>query len=179
MVDRRQAGRNPVRSLVLILAFATLAASQSRATEADPRCAPLHNNIVCLCALQAGGDVQEPRGGGALHAFLPRGSESAYNACLQAARGPRASAGPHMKVVEASSGAPTLLFTWYNCTSHRPYQGTASVINGTLTYKNVVKNICGNSDEPAREIWYTPNPGFTGTDKAITHNVLHVSIIVH
>jgi hypothetical protein len=83
-----------------------------------------------------------------------------------------------MKVVEASPGAPTLLFTWYSCTKHRPYEGTASVSNGTLTYKNIVKNVCGNSDEPARELWYTPNPGFTGTDKAIVHNKLYISIIV-
>jgi hypothetical protein len=29
----------------------------------------------------------------------------------------------------------------------------------------VIQNSCGNSNEPARQVWYTPLPGFRGIDK--------------
>jgi hypothetical protein len=77
---------------------------------------------------------------------------------------PTASAGTRTKEVNAKAGVPTLLFVWYDCVRHFPYQGTAFVENGTLTYKDAVRNRCGGANEPARELWYTSNSGFTGTD---------------
>ena len=72
MVGRKCVGQISLRSLILILAFATLAASSARATEIDPRCAPFHNSFMCACALQVGGDIHESRGGSELRVFYPK-----------------------------------------------------------------------------------------------------------
>ena len=65
---------------------------------------------------------------------------------------------------EAQSGKPTRIFNFFDCTSHIPWQGTAFVDHGTVTYKDVTQKRCGNPSEPAREVWYTSPPGFTGVD---------------
>jgi hypothetical protein len=65
---------------------------------------------------------------------------------------------------EAQSGKSTLLYTFFNCTSHRPSQQTAFVAHGMLTYRELTQNRCANADEPARQVWYTSNAGFVGAD---------------
>jgi hypothetical protein len=79
---------------------------------------------------------------------------------------------------EASSGKPTRIFSFFSCTNHHPYQGAAFVEHGTVTYKDVVGNRCGSVAEPAREVWYTSPPGFTGED-TVTFPFSGGSTIIH
>jgi hypothetical protein len=65
---------------------------------------------------------------------------------------------------EAPSGKPTRIFTFFNCTLHKPWYGTAFVEHGTVAYKETTQKRCGNASEPAREVWYTSPPGYKGTD---------------
>ena len=78
-------------------------------------------------------------------------------------------AGAYRTYVERSvqSGAPTRIWTFYNCIGrkHSPFAGTAFSEHGSVIFKEVPKNRCGIADVPTREVWYTSNPVFTGVDK--------------
>jgi hypothetical protein len=62
------------------------------------------------------------------------------------------------------SGVPTKVFTWYNCITHKVFEGTLFVQHGTLEYRDSTTNVCGTAAEPSRELWYTSTPGFRGAD---------------
>lgn len=73
----------------------------------------------------------------------------------------------------AKSGEPTLIYTFWSCSSRPPGGGTGSFVeHGTVTMRDVILHKCGDVfegapgfDVPGREVWYTSNPGFTGLDK--------------
>jgi hypothetical protein len=67
----------------------------------------------------------------------------------------------------ARSGVTTRIVAFFDCVMHVPFQGSAFVEHGSLTYKETKGNFCGNPNEPVREVWYTSNPGFVGVDKAV------------
>jgi hypothetical protein len=84
--------------------------------------------------------------------------------------------------IAARSGKTVRITTFIDCTNHRPWQGTAFVDHGTVTYKEGTQSICGNPIEPVREVFYTSNPGFTGVDTVTFPyytNPLVFSITVH
>jgi hypothetical protein len=65
---------------------------------------------------------------------------------------------------DARSGAPTRIYSFYDCATKTPYMGTGSAGHGSVSYKDTVGRACGRADEPIREVIYTSNPGFTGAD---------------
>jgi hypothetical protein len=65
-----------------------------------------------------------------------------------------------------ASGKPALLISFYDCRLHNPWQGTAFVDHGTVSYKETTEKRCGG-DEPVRQVWYTSPPGYKGEDAVI------------
>jgi hypothetical protein len=67
--------------------------------------------------------------------------------------------------VLAKSGVPIRIGYFFSCRSHFPYQGTAFVRHGKVTFQDVTLNQCGNPKEPARLIYYVSDPGYKGPDE--------------
>jgi len=66
----------------------------------------------------------------------------------------------------AKSGQATLIRRFYDCQRHNPAgDAGAWVEHGSVTVKDVFRAVCGNAQEPVREVWYTSAPGFIGVDK--------------
>jgi len=86
MVDPALYAPALIQRFALVFALATFTIAPAGAMEIDPQCAPLHNNITCICSLQVGGSVHELRGGGGLRSFYSKRSEAAFNRCLEDAR---------------------------------------------------------------------------------------------
>ncbi|MGO8797599.1 MAG: hypothetical protein ACLQE9_05000 [Roseiarcus sp.] len=92
-------------------------------------------------------------------------------AVLIATLQPGAAAAYHYYVERtAAAGAPTHVWTFYNCINcigrkRWPFSGSAFVEHGTVEFKDSVKNRCGLANLPTREVWYTSAPGFSGLDK--------------
>ena len=94
----------------------------------------------------------------------------------------QSAAGIREKTVEARPGNPTLIFTFWRCGAGGasvPYQGTAFVEHGTLTYKDVTNSRCGSPNWQTREVWYTSSPGFKGVDTVTFPWVMVITIPVH
>jgi hypothetical protein len=66
----------------------------------------------------------------------------------------------------AASDVPTHIWTFSNCIGrqHYPFSGTAFAEHGTVTFKEAVKNRCGDPNAIAREVWYRSDAGFAGID---------------
>jgi hypothetical protein len=67
----------------------------------------------------------------------------------------------------AAAGATTRIWSFYNCIGRAqyPFSGAAFAEHGTVTFTEAVKNRCGNPNTVTREVWYTPEAGFTGVDQ--------------
>ena len=65
----------------------------------------------------------------------------------------------------AKSGQPIVIWNWFDCRMGDrlvPISGRAA--NGTVTVRQTTVYRCNRSDQPAVEVTYTSNPGFTGAD---------------
>jgi hypothetical protein len=67
--------------------------------------------------------------------------------------------------VEVQSGKAKCIEVFFDCGRHIPYQGTAFVQHGRLTYRDVTINQCGNPREPGRAVCYLSDPGYRGPDE--------------
>jgi hypothetical protein len=88
-------------------------------------------------------------------------------------------AGARTEQATAKSGVPTKMFTWVNCITHKPYEGTLFVQHGTIEYKDSTTTLCGTAAEPSRELWYTSTPGFKGADTLSIPRGLEIDVTVY
>jgi hypothetical protein len=129
----------------------------------------LNNNETCLSQTLLGHDVREVAK--EMRVIL-RLSVYLCSVVLVISSALSATAANRVLNKYAKSGQPTLIYTFWSCSDKPPGGGNGSFVeHGTVTTREVVLHKCADVfesapgvDVPAREIWYTSNPGFTGLD---------------